>query len=212
MRQQLTETIASVATVLPTVLNKKPNESENNYCCILHDSVKWPFWLSGITNTFLPLGYFCIHLNYVQSPWRRRKYIHLKHWNRHLLCGMKIRKTTIVWTAAMKTLQLTAAVQLRGFSKLKRNAPRQQTVCWIIVNVVLDSELDILCQKLCLFGEIWGPRSGVAVCLRGSRHPGGSRWTCLQVSYSPSRLDSLTPKDTGTVILLNISNHSRTME
>ena len=210
MRQQLTETITSVTTVLPTVLNKKPNESEKNYCCILHDSVKWPFWLSGITNTFLPLSYFCIHLNYVQSPWRRRKYVHLKHWNRHLLCGMKIWKTTTVWAAAMKIWRLTAAVQLPGCSKLKQNAPSQQTVCWIIVNVVLDSELDNLCQKLFIQ---WDLRSSQwCSCLSGSRHPGGSRWTCLQVSNSPSRLDSLTPKDTGTLILLNVCNHSRTME
>ena len=80
----------------------------------------------------------------------------MKHWNRHLLCNMKIQKTTTIWTAAMKiceltaAVQLTATVQLPGCFKLKHTAPSQQTMCWIIVNVMLDSELGILC----LFCEI----------------------------------------------------------
>jgi len=50
-------------------------------------------------------------------------------WNRRLPCGMKIRKTTTIWTAAMKVWELTDAVQLPGCFKLKQNAPSQQTVC-----------------------------------------------------------------------------------
>jgi transposase len=85
--------------------------------------------MSGVTNTFLPLSYFCIHLSYVQSPSRRRQYGHLKHWNRHLLCDMKIQKITTIWTAATKIWELTDSVELPGCFKFKQNALSLQTVC-----------------------------------------------------------------------------------